>query len=253
MDPQALRVLLVEDDPDLGSALTEFLELSGLSVDWARSGLEFYRFLGSNPDYHVGVIDLGLPDQPGMVLGDYLRRNTMAGVIILTASDSRELTAESYNLGMDLFIGKPVDNSILVSAISSVAQRSLQRMERAVEAAGLASARATKPAQHPGDGGPWRLHGRRRLLVAPNGRTVNLGRRELKVLQLFTGNPERTASRRQQLLAAYNRDDESAQRALDTLMSRLRRKITDNTRLASPIITDHGFGHSFSEPLAATD
>lgn len=253
MAPQPLRVLLVEDDPDLGSALTEVLELSGLAVDWARSGLEFYRLLANDPSYHVGVVDIGLPDQSGLVLGDYLRRNTPAAVIILTANDSAETTTESYNLGMDLFIGKPVDSGILVSAISSLGQRSLQRMEQAADTGGAAQDGGDSTAPAPGNGGPWRLHGRRRLLIAPNGREVILGRRELKVLQLFTGNPERTASRRQQLLAAYERDDESAQRALDTLMSRLRRKITDGTGLASPILTEYGFGHCFSEPLIAAN
>ena len=113
-----IRVILVEDDADLGAALSEFLELSGLIVDWVQSGLDFYRKLGQGVVYQVAVIDIGLPDQSGMVLGEYMRRNSLASIIILTANDSPDVTAESYSLGMDLFVGKPVDNNILLSAIA---------------------------------------------------------------------------------------------------------------------------------------
>lgn len=252
MDHHVTRVLLVEDDADLGAALTEYLELSGLTVDWAQSGLEFYRLLSQESGYQVCVIDIGLPDQSGLVLGEYMRHNSLASVIILTANESPEIIAQSYNLGIDLFIGKPVDNNVLVSAIASMAQRSRQRMAAGERPSGSKQVSAETPSasnSEPASQQPWRLDPQRRLLLSPLGEVVNLGRQETKVLQLFVGHPEQSASRIDQLRAAFEREDDSAKRALDTLMSRLRRKITEVTGLEAPIITDYGVGHSFIEPL----
>lgn len=248
------RALLVEDDEALGAALTEYLRLSDIQVDWVRSGLEFYAQVSQGPEFYVAIVDIGLPDQSGLVLADYIRRNTHASVIVLTANDSSRYSAESYRLGVDLFMAKPVDNDVLVAAVTSMALRYRQRAGGVTEeglpaqtTSTVLSASTSSSSSLPT--GHWAINRRRRHLVTPKGEVVELTRQELTFLQMLANGDDQRAERAKELDALYGRDDESAQRALDTMISRLRRKVSSVTGDAAPILTDYGLGHSFSEPL----
>ncbi|MEX0448649.1 response regulator transcription factor [Spiribacter sp. 221] len=253
-DFEPAPVLLVEDDEDLGAALVELLELSGFRVAWARSGLECYARLQSGPDFHVAVVDVGLPDQSGLVLAEYIRSNTAAGVIILTASDRIDLTAQSYELGVDLFIAKPVDNEVLIAAIRSLNRRYFQRHGDPVTGAippRIPSTATRPPAGEAGSG--WTLNARRRLLVSPERAEIPLTAQELALLRLFADAGDETLPRAIPLQHLYGREDESAGRALDALISRLRRKIAEARDGDNPLLTEHGAGHRFADPLQFRD
>ena len=247
-------VFLIEDDLDLGAALNEYLQLSGFSVRWARSGIEFYAALAEDPDFQVAIVDIGLPDQSGLVLADYIRRNSHAGVIVLTANDSPERSVASYRLGVDVFMAKPIDNEVLVAAITSIGLRYQQRQNAppqpmpSDQASVSAPAFADKSAPSQTTGG-WRLDQQRRHLIAPQARVIQLTRQELTICEMLASSSDRRVARADTLRRLYQRDDESAQRSLDTLVSRLRRKISHETGQAAPILTDYGVGHCFTEPL----
>lgn len=251
------RVLLVEDDEDLGAALCEYLEMAGFGTHWVRRALEFYRVIGVAPGFDVAIVDIGLPDQSGLVLAEYIRHNADTSVVVLTASDTVERSAESYRLGVDLFLAKPVDGDVLVAAVTSLAMRSRQRQ-------GLADRVQSSVPVSEGSSGPdtsrarppapvWVIDRRRRQLLSPAGDVVDLTRQELTLCLMFAESPEHSVTRVAQLERLYGRDDESARRALDTTMSRLRRKISDATGETPPILTDYGVGHSFSQPLELLD
>ena len=236
----SIKVVLIEDDHDLGAALSEYLELSGFQVHWVASGIEFYALAAETSEFQVAIVDIGLPDQSGLVLAEYIRRNSQAGVIVLTANDSVERSAESYRLGADLFMAKPVDNDVLVAAIASMAERSRQRVLVSPGGDTADSSRLSSD---------WRFDERRRQLTTPDGEVISLTRQECRVCALLAAAPQQSVERAEALEVMYGRQDDSAQRALDTLFSRLRRKITNITEQPAPILTDYGIGHSFSEPL----
>lgn len=229
-----IRVLLVEDDPALRESLAGLLEICGHAVTAVGDGLSFYRHLAEG-SFAVAVIDLNLPDQNGEVLVEYTRRNTHCPVVVVTARDTLETRVDCYRCGADLFLGKPVNGRELAAAITSLAGRHRQ----------LAGA---VPATRP-ECGHWRLLARQRALMFPDGGVIPLSPREyclLEQLALADGAPVRRGAI---LEALYRRDDESAQRALDTLVRRTRKKLAERYAGPSPILTHHGLGYMLGVPL----
>lgn len=230
----ALSVLLVEDDALLRESLVGYLELSGFAVRAAGDGLGFYRALSeSRPD--VAVIDLGLPDQSGETLVDYLRRNTAIPIVVVTARDTLETRIDCYGIGADLFLGKPVDGRELAAAIRSLAGRQRARPEP-VPAASRA----------------WILCTRTRSLASPAGRKVGLTVRECEFVALLAESPGTTVAREHLTLALYGRDDATAAHALDTLVRRTRQKVQLDTGESAPILTEYGVGYRFSVEIEST-
>lgn len=227
-------VILVEDDPSLCQSLCELLSLSGFEVAAVGSGLAYYQHLARRA-FTVAIIDLGLPDQDGAVLVEYTRRNTESGVIVLTARDTSTTRITSYESGADLFFGKPVDGRELVAAVTSLARRHAPR--------------AAVPAREAAAPRPWMLDCGRRKLIAPTGTIVGLTPMEMRFVALLAQNSDGPIPRSDFEEKLYGYASESSRHALDTLVRRVRRKIAAGTG-AFPILTAHGVGYSFSEPLS---
>ena len=116
------QLILVEDDAGLRGDLVEFLELEGFSVVSCGNALEFFRKLVGQT-FGVALIDLGLPDEAGEVLVDYVRRNTTSSIVVLTARDTLETRVQCYRNGADLFLGKPVNCIELATIIRNLLKR----------------------------------------------------------------------------------------------------------------------------------
>ncbi|WP_151671459.1 response regulator transcription factor [Nitrincola schmidtii] len=230
------QVLLVEDDADLRDALAEYLELNGCSVIAVGTGMAFYQALARGDTFHVAIIDLGLPDQPGHVLAQYARQNTRMSIIIITANDSIENRIETYHTGADLLLSKPLDSRELLAAVVAMNRRYLERYGH-------------EPVGENTTGMLWQLNRARRQLTSPTGTVFALSPHETCTFELFCAAGTHTVARSQLLERIYGRDDESTQRALDNMIRRLRQKITEGSDLPPPILTAYGVGYSFSEPL----
>lgn len=230
------QVLLVEDDADLREALAEYLELNGCSVTAVGTGMAFYQALARGEQFHVAIIDLGLPDQPGHVLAEYARQNTRMSIIIITANDSLENRIETYHTGADLLLSKPLESRELLAAVVAMNRRYLERYGH--ESVGENAHRMA-----------WQLDSAHRQLTSPTGTVIALSPHETCTLRLFSAAGVHTVARSLLLERIYGRDDESTQRALDNMIRRLRQKITEGYDLSSPILTAYGVGYSFSDPL----
>jgi DNA-binding response OmpR family regulator len=228
-----VRVIIVEDDRDLRESLVECLSLAGLDTRGVGSCLEFYRASAEAP-FAVAVVDVGLPDQSGYVLAEYIRKNTAMGVIILTARDSVEERIQGYNCGADLYMTKPADSRELTAAITNLALRLRSRAP--------ASGRARAPEA-------WHLVRQSWRLATPAGATILLTAKEMAFMASLAGNAGKPVMRADLLAALGYRDDEYANRAMDSLVRRLRRKIEDGLRLPAPIKTVHAVGYCFSAPI----
>jgi len=233
-----IQVILVEDDADLRGALAEYLSFNGCEVMAVGTGMAFYQALAADEKtFHVAVIDLGLPDQPGHVLAEYARQNTRMSIIIVTANDSLDNRIETYRTGADLFMSKPLDSRELLAAVEAMNRRYQERY-------GIELTEGDVAVTH-----GWRLDRARRQLCAPGGAIIALNPQETAVCELFCSADAGTVQRSLMLDCIYGRDDESTQRALDNLIRRLRNKVTDGSGLPAPILTAYGIGYSFSEPL----
>ena len=230
----AIRVLVIEDNHDLRESVVECLTLAGLAPVGVGSASECYQALAAG-DFNVALVDIGLPDQSGYVLAQYIRNNTALAVIILTARDTLDDRVMGYDSGADLYLVKPVDCRELAAAVTSLAQRQRIRSE-------------PQPA-HQSPGESWSLHLGSWKLAAPNGNASELTAKELQFLELLAATPGRAVARETLLTRLYLRHDEYTSRSLDSLVRRLRAKITADTGVPVPIKTAHAVGYCFSAAL----
>lgn len=226
------RIIFVEDDIDLRDSITEYLTLSGLSVTGVGCCIDCYAAL-KGADFQVAVVDVSLPDQSGFVLTEYLRKNTALGIIILTARETLEDRVHGYSSGADLYLVKPVNTKELLAAIKSLAGR-----QRPDQRAPLPPAKWT----------PWQLQKDAWALVTPVGAALELTAKEFRFLEALISTPGKAVDRDHLIALLGYSDDEYANRAMDSLVRRLRRKIEEATQLPSPIKTIHAIGYCFTSP-----
>ena len=234
MNPEAVRIIIVEDDRVLRESLVEYLTLAGYQVVGAGSGREFYRALDTG-SYDVAIIDVGLPDQSGLVLARYLRTNTAMGIIILTARDAEEDQLSGYQAGADLYLTKPVSSRVLASAIAQLSNR-------------LSAAAAVTPRE---EATGWILDLASWKLLTPQDSAIELTSLELEFLKLLAKSSGSAVGRVKLIQQLYpSRTDDYSSRALDALVRRLRDKISCFPNAPNPVKSAYGIGFCFAEPLS---
>jgi len=251
-----IEVVLVEDDTLLRDGLATYLKLVGFNITAVGDCLSLYSQLAVKR-FDVAVIDLGLPDQAGEVLIDYLRRNTASAIIVITARDTLDTRVECYRVGADLFLGKPIEGRELAAAITSLAAR--RATADAAPAAELQATPVTQSAAAPAPSAvtpvipatpdTWKFITRQRILISPQAIHIELTAKESHLLEMLTASAAGSAgtvARRDLLETLYRRQDDSADRALDTLVRRTRRTIEVATGSPAPILTEHSIGYTFA-------
>ncbi|MBK6555546.1 MAG: response regulator transcription factor [Rhodocyclaceae bacterium] len=201
-----MRVLLVEDDPQLGDGLMVGLRQSGFAVDWLKDGEAADRALASE-DFDLLVLDLGLPKLAGMELLRRLRgRGQVLPVLILTARDATADKIAGLDSGADDYLVKPVDIDELAARLRALARRTTGRA-----AALLRHGEVTlDPAG-------------RRVTVADF--PVELSAREFAVLHALLANAGRVMTRGQLESSIYGWRDEPDSNALEVHIHHLRKKL----------------------------
>ncbi|NOU60620.1 response regulator transcription factor [Marinifilum caeruleilacunae] len=117
------NILLVEDDPNLGQVLNDFLELEGFNVTLARDGeAGFEEF--SKSKFNICLLDVMLPKMDGFSLGKKIRKKDKdIPIIFLTAKSLKEDKLKGFDLGGDDYITKPFDEDELVRRINAILKR----------------------------------------------------------------------------------------------------------------------------------
>ena len=219
------RIILVEDDTDLRESLMEALAIHGYPVTGVGTGLNFYRELGRKA-FDVAIIDLGLPDVDGYELVEFVRRNSAAGVIVVTARGEVTERVKGYVSGADLYLTKPVDASELAAAIASIAAR--------------------RHAATPGKVDGWRLAQDSWRLIAPDCSECQLSQREFLLMMALTDSSGLPVSRDALYQRIYSLGvDVAAASTLDSLVSRLRSRFLAQHGRQLPLQTVDGSGYRF--------
>ncbi len=220
------RVLACEDDPVFQIILKAGLEAQGLPVTVIPDGRGLDAALATlRPE--ILLLDLGLPGEDGLSIARRLRRrHPRLGIVMITSRGQAEDRLQGFQEGADLYFVKPVDLRVLGAAIQSLARR-------------LAPA----PPE-----GAWFLHGDRSVLTTPSGAEVALTHNEHLFLNRLLRDRGAVVNR-DDLMAAlgYAPDPEGAHR-LETLLTRLRKKVRDQSEGEMlPIRARHGSGYAFLE------
>jgi len=117
------RVLLVEDDPNFGTVLKDYLTLNDYDVTLAKDGLEGLIMFKNN-DYDICILDVMMPRKDGFSLAKDIRAtNTEIPIVFLTAKTMKEDVLKGYQVGADDYLNKPFDSEVLLYKISAILQR----------------------------------------------------------------------------------------------------------------------------------
>jgi two-component system OmpR family response regulator len=118
-----MRILLVEDDPMIGEAVSVALKDAAYAVDWVRDGVEASHAL-EHAEHQAVLLDLGLPKRSGLdVLARLRARHSQVPTIIITARDTVDDRVKGLDLGADDFLVKPFDVKELLARLRAVLRR----------------------------------------------------------------------------------------------------------------------------------
>jgi len=219
-----MRVLVVEDEPDLRRQVSRALSEAGYSVDEAPDGEEG-QFLGDTEPYDVIVLDLGLPKIDGIsVLSHWRQGDRDMPVLILTARDSWNEKVGGFDAGADDYLTKPFHMEELLARVRALIRRSAGHATPIFEC------------------GPVELDTRTGK-VTMDGAAVPLTAHELKVLSYFMHHQGRVVSQTELIEHIYDQDFDRDSNTIEVFIARLRKK------LSSELIKTHrGRGYSMSPP-----
>lgn len=219
-----MRILLVEDEPQLRAQLRAGLQEAGYTVDEADNGRDA-QFMGDTEDFDAVVLDLGLPQVDGLTV---LKRWREAGrrmpVLILTARDSWHEKVAGIDAGADDYLTKPFHHEELLARLRALIRR----------ASGLAS-----PVLSCGSLSLDTRSGR----VTLDGQAVTLTAHEYKLLAYLIHRPGAVVSRTELTEHLYAQDFERDSNTIEVFVARLRKKLP-----GVPLETLRGLGYRLAQP-----
>lgn len=201
-----MRLLLAEDDPDLGRALSDGLRHLGHAVDWVEDGLHALHAFDTAP-YAAAILDWNLPRMSGVdVIAALRRRGDGTPVLLLTARDALDDRVTGLDCGADDYVVKPVHLDELAARVRALLRRSGGDAVPVQHVGALELDPATRSA---------------RL----DGRPLELSPREYALLESLAAHPGRALSRAQLEEAVYGWGEEVASNAIEVHVHHLRRKL----------------------------
>lgn len=219
-----MRILLVEDDRVIATAIREQAESEGHSVDWAAR-LDAADDALATAQFDLILLDLMLPDGRGL---PYLRALRAKGaktpVIIMTALDQVSDRIEGLNAGADDYLVKPFDLSELSARVGAVSRRYSGNPNPRIELGDLSIDLAARS-------------------LARGGRPVPLTAREWVLFEAFLQKPGQLLSKSMLEQRLYSFDAEIESNTIEVHISRLRKKLG-----ADRIITERGLGYRLAQP-----
>jgi two-component system response regulator QseB len=200
-----MRILLLEDDQDIGDGLSAGLRKQGFLVDWLQDGREGAQALTAAP-YDAVILDLGLPGMDGMdVLADWRRHGHTLPVLILTARDALPDRIAGLNGGADDYLCKPFALAEVVARLHALSRRHLGQAQSLLHHGALTLDTAAFTASF-------------------EGQAIVLSKREWLLLHLLVTHPGQVFNRSQIEDKLYSWDQEVESNAVEVYIHHLRKK-----------------------------
>jgi DNA-binding response OmpR family regulator len=229
-------VLVVEDDEDIGRALTTLLGRAGYEVGVVADGLEgLRRFHATAPD--LVILDVGLPSLDGWTVLDRIRELSPAPVLMLSARDAEVDKVRGLRGGADDYLTKPFGNQELLARVEALLRR------RAVAAPPPAAVTAIRRQQRYQDDDVLIDIDAHRIEVG--GEAVDLTPLEFGLLDVLLRHAGKVLSTEQILQLAWNDPTATGPDRVKFTVLRLRRKLGWSAPGDGPIETVRGFGYRF--------
>ena len=222
---KALRVLVLEDEPDLQEAIVTYLNMEGFVADSVGSLAAANQWMNTHA-FDVLILDLGLPDGSGL---EWLRQHpglAHKGVIIASAQGLAMDRIAGSKAGADVYLVKPIALEELASVVGNLGRRLLTSEPRT-----------------------WTLDKLRWTLESPEGQQLKVTKSEMSVLATLASHPGEVVLRNDLVLGLGEDPLEYDPRRMEILVRRLRGKAQKQFGADLPLETAHKQGYAFTASI----
>ena len=223
------KILIIEDDVEINTLLTDFLKENGYVVYSQYDGLHVLDFLHKEK-IDLIILDIMLPYRSGDIILADIRRQFTIPVLIISAKETTQNKIDLLRLGADDYITKPFSPKIVVAKVETILRRT--------ESDFLVSA----PISY---GNGFLQIDYQNMLVRRQGEIIHLTPTEYQILFTMAKAPHRIFTRDQLISFALNDDFGGYDRSIDTFIKSIRSKIEPDRKKPIFIITVHGLGYQF--------
>jgi DNA-binding response OmpR family regulator len=225
------RLLIVEDDPNLGEILSEYLGLKGYETTLKRDGEEGGHAFQKDV-YDLCILDLMMPKKDGFTLAKEIRaKDNETPIIFLTAKSMKQDIIKGFTIGADDYMTKPFSMEELLLRIQAILKRSVKKEDEEAFP------------------NPFKIAGltyyyQENRLITPK-REINLTTKENELLKIFFENINKTVDRSTALKKIWKDDSYFNARSMDVYIAKIRKYLQDEPCLK--ILTIHGEGFKLVE------
>lgn len=220
---EALKILVVDDEPRMRKLVKDFLTVKGFQVIEAEDGEQAIDIFFEEKDIALILLDVMMPKMDGWEVLKTIRQYSQIPILMLTARGEEQDELQGFKLGVDEYISKPFSPKILVARVEAILRRSSQGSKDVIEIGGI---RIDKSAH----------------LVEIDGVPVDLSYKEFELMTYFAENQGIALSREKILNNVWNYDYFGDARTIDTHVKKLRSKLGEKGEY---IKTIWGMGYKF--------
>lgn len=231
MNEEKVRILLCEDDENLGMLLREYLQTKGYDCDLQPDGEAGYKAFTRNK-YDLCVLDVMMPKKDGFALAADIRAmNTDVPIIFLTAKSMKEDILQGFKLGADDYLSKPFNMEELLYRIESILRRVRGKKTKDIVTYQI---------------GRFVFDSQKQTLEFDGEETKKLTTKESELLTLLAANANNILERNYALKTIWVDDNYFNARSMDVYITKLRKLLKDDPDVA--IINIHGKGYKLIMP-----
>ena len=227
------KILLVEDDPNFGTVLKDYLALNDYNVTHAKDGIEGL-IMFKNSEYDLCILDVMMPRKDGFSLAEDIRvTDKQVPIIFLTAKTLKEDVLRGYQVGADDYLNKPFDSEVLLHKIKAILQR------KEVE-------NAKNDDQFEFVLGKFTFNSKLRHLAFDGGEAQKLSPKESKLLRMLLIHKNDLMPRELALTKIWRDDNYFTSRSMDVYIAKLRKYLKVDESVE--ILNIHGEGFRLIDP-----
>ena len=225
------KLLIVEDDPNLGEILSEYLGLKGFETTLSRDGEEGENEF-KNGDFDLCILDLMMPKKDGFSLAKEIRAmDENTPIIFLTAKSMKQDIIKGFTIGADDYMTKPFNVRELLARIKAILRRGSDPEQKG---------------QDPESDviiGKLTLNFAGYTAIDQDNQEIHLSHKEIDIIRYLFERKNETVSRRELLENIWGYNETPTTRTVDNFILKIRQKLEDNPNSPKIIHTVHGIGY----------